>query len=286
LGLNWYLVSSLIVCGAGVLGFSIYLASRIIAELPDGIAKGGWYFLRILIILFVAGYIVYWIILDGKAASGSLIVGSIFLAGAIFVVVVCWLMLKTVKNIKRMSELERENITDQLLGIYNRRYLDQRLKEEIARAKRYKLPLSLLMMDIDHFKNVNDTYGHQAGDKVLISIGKILLANMREADLSARYGGEELVVVLPHTGEANALIMAERLRQLIGQINHSANSDNQYFHVTISIGLATIEDVKADVIDLLLCADKALYRAKHNGRNQVVIYDPNLKDDLSFTATR
>lgn len=283
--MNWYIVSSQIITGIGVLGFSVYLASRIIAELPEGTARGGWHVLRILIILFIGGYIGYWIVLGGEANSGSLIVGSVFLAGAIFVLVVCWLMLNTVKSIKRMSELERENITDQLLGIYNRRYLDQRLKEETARARRYKLPLSLLMLDIDHFKNVNDRYGHQVGDKVLTGIGKILLAHIRQADLAARYGGEEIVVLLPNTGEASAYIMAERLRQIVEQTVYSADTGKSDFHVTISIGLATIEETKTDEGDLILCADAALYHAKHSGRNRVSIYEPAFKDDTSFKAT-
>jgi diguanylate cyclase (GGDEF)-like protein len=286
MSLSWYIISAMVICGAGVPAFSFLLATRIISELPASAARGWWQTLRVLIIFFIAGYLAYWVLGSSQAGWGGLVVGGVFLAGALFVLLVCWLMLRTVKDIKRMAELERENITDQLLGIYNRRYLDQRLKEETVRAQRYKAPLALLMLDIDHFKKVNDRYGHQVGDRVLTGIGKLLMAHIRQSDLAARYGGEEVAVVLPNTGEASAYIMAERLRQVVEQTPFSAGPDGARFNVTVSIGLATLGDTQVDSHDLITCADAALYHAKRSGRNRVSIYESAFKEELSFKAAR
>jgi len=271
----WFIASGLILAGIITLTFSLRLASRIIAELKNGTLNKRWIFLRILIFIFIAGYLAYWGFLSHDDGIESLIVGCVFLLGALFVFLVCWIMLQPVRDIKRVAALEQENITAPLLDIYNRRYLEERLKEEVARTQRYKSPISLLMIDIDHFKNINDSYGHQVGDVVLIGIGKILQAQTRKSDLAARYGGEEMAVLLPNTKEKEALAMAERVRQTIQQATFGkANNHNGSVQCTVSTGVSSLTGDSYEDTDLLRKADVALYHAKQTGRNRSVIYKP------------
>jgi len=269
----WYITSVLILAGIITLAFSLRLASRIIAELKNGTLNKRWILLRILIFIFIAGYLAYWGFISHDDGIESLIVGGVFLLGALFVFLVCWIMLQTVRDIKRVAALEKENITDPLLDIYNRRYLEERLKEEVARTQRYKSPLSLLMIDIDHFKRINDHYGHQIGDAVLIGMGKILKAQTRKSDLAARYGGEEMVVLLPNTEEEEAFLMAERIRQTIQQATFAdTNKHNGSVQCTVSVGVSSLTGDSYEDADLLRKTDVALYQAKQTGRNRSVIY--------------
>jgi len=144
-----------------------------------------------------------------------------------------------------------------------------RLEEEVARARRYKTPLSVVMIDIDHFKQVNDTHGHAMGDEVLRNIGAMLKACVRTTDLAARYGGEELTLVLPHTDLPAAIQVAENLRQKFADLEHQL--DGVSLKKTASMGVAA-RDGQGEIPhaeDLLKHADEALYRAKQNGRNRV-----------------
>jgi diguanylate cyclase (GGDEF)-like protein len=165
------------------------------------------------------------------------------------------------------SKLELLSITDQLTGLFNRRHFDDVFAQEIQRAARYAHPFSVMMMDIDHFKNVNDTYGHQAGDFILKGVANILCSQLRETDILARYGGEEFVVVLPETGESVALSIAERIRGALEE--HKFCCGDNELHVTISIGVVTASGEQDDE-EVLHAADDALYKAKEEGRNRVV----------------
>lgn len=172
---------------------------------------------------------------------------------------------------EKNAQLEALSVTDVLTGLANRRRLMTRLEEEVARARRYKTPLSVVMIDIDHFKQVNDTHGHAMGDEVLRNIGAMLRANVRTTDLAARYGGEELTLVLPHTDSAAAVQVAENLRQLFADLEHQL--DGVSLKKTASMGVAS-RDGQGDVPhaeDLLKQADEALYRAKQGGRNRVEV---------------
>lgn len=168
------------------------------------------------------------------------------------------------------SELEEQSLTDALTRVKNRRAFDQVLPEELARASRYKTPVSLLMVDIDAFKAYNDAYGHPAGDGALREVAQILFAHKRPSDLVARYGGEEFTVILPNTDARGAVAAAERIRRAVGgsaQWNHRP--------VTVSIGASTVAG-GADTDDattMIAQADSALYRAKQLGRNNVVHAD-------------
>jgi diguanylate cyclase (GGDEF)-like protein len=167
--------------------------------------------------------------------------------------------------------LETLSVTDVLTGLANRRRLMTRLEEEVARARRYKTPLSVVMIDIDHFKEVNDFHGHAMGDEVLRNIGAMLKAGVRTTDLAARYGGEELTLVLPHTDIPEAMLVAENLREKFAGFEH--HLDRVTLKKTVSMGVAA-RDGQGEVPsaeDLLKYADEALYRAKQNGRNRVEV---------------
>jgi len=174
------------------------------------------------------------------------------------------------RNALVFKEVKLRADRDGLTRIYNRHSFEERLVYEIKRRRRYNHNLSLLMVDLDHFKQVNDTYGHKAGDMVLRKVGDILTQTFRDTDLPARYGGEEFVVLLPHTTEEAAWKLAERVRTAIEACEF--HFDGQDFSVTSSIGVSSVETgALANDDDLIVKADKALYKAKHNGRNMVVV---------------
>jgi diguanylate cyclase (GGDEF)-like protein len=152
--------------------------------------------------------------------------------------------------------------------------MDKRLIEEISRAKRYELPLSVLLIDIDHFKQINDTYGHQIGDDVLKNLGKLIPETLRENDIVARYGGEEIFAILPNTSDSDAIIAAERLRHKIEStalIKDNKVNKDEAKNITVSIGLAAVGYGVNEASELIKKADSALYSAKQRGRNQVAV---------------
>lgn len=168
------------------------------------------------------------------------------------------------------AKLEELAFRDGLTGLYNHRYFQEHLSRELARAKRYNLNLSLIIFDIDYFKKVNDTFGHPAGDKVLINLADIVSKTIRPCDIIARYGGEEFAVILPETNRTGLSYFAERLRKTAGAL--ATSIQGAHIQVTISCGGAHVaigQDVtKQDLID---AADRGLYQSKANGRNCVTI---------------
>jgi two-component system cell cycle response regulator len=165
--------------------------------------------------------------------------------------------------------LEALALTDPLTQLVNRRALTVRLVTEMERVRRYNAPLALLLLDLDHFKLVNDTYGHLAGDDVLFGVATLLQRAVRTVDTVARYGGEEFVIVLPETGKQGALAFAERVREKLAS-HRFAISGRDEIHITGSIGVATYPSQGLDSVeDLFRAADAALYRAKGSGRNLV-----------------
>jgi len=172
------------------------------------------------------------------------------------------------------ERLRKIATTDGLTGLYNRRHLEERLGNEVQRALRYNNPLSCIMFDIDHFKNINDTYGHDAGDEVLVTIASLAHQVCRETDIVARYGGEEFVLLLPNTERNAAFAVAEKLRTSIAE-KHVYLSDNTAISVTASFGVAelaqTAEAKSSDFMSLISAADGALYSAKRTGRNRTVM---------------
>lgn len=173
-------------------------------------------------------------------------------------------------------QLEYANRTDGLTGVYNRRYWQQQLEYEIQRAERYEHPLSLLLFDLDKFKDLNDRYGHQGGDFVLIELSRLIGSLLRDTDLLGRYGGEEFGIILPDTGIAGALQVANRICDTVAQ--HKMLFNQQTIRATLSIGVVSYFDQSVD--ELIQRADTALYCAKRQGRNRAVVYQPELEGYL------
>jgi diguanylate cyclase (GGDEF)-like protein len=171
---------------------------------------------------------------------------------------------------KANERLEHLAVTDGLTGAYNHRHFRERLDDEFQRAKRYNLPLCVMILDIDNFKRVNDTFGHLQGDSVLREVAARTQQSMRKSDIVARYGGEEFVVIMPQTGPAQSNPQAERLLHEISDRPFSGMPPGN--SVTVSVGVAgLVHDSMNDCEDLIRVADAALYKAKHDGKNRVVI---------------
>jgi two-component system, cell cycle response regulator len=167
------------------------------------------------------------------------------------------------------AELAELAVTDPLTGLHNRRHLFQEMDREFARAQRYKRPLACYMIDIDHFKNVNDTYGHQVGDRVLVLMAEVIKGTVRNTDIAGRFGGEEFMILAPETSTESGMVLAERVRQKVPACTEAAGPDVP--RVTVSLGLATTEHPRAsDTTELVRLADEALYRAKKEGRDRIV----------------
>jgi diguanylate cyclase (GGDEF)-like protein len=181
--------------------------------------------------------------------------------------------------------LRAQSTKDPLTGLYNRRYLQEMLDREIRRAIRSEQHLGVLMLDLDHFKKFNDTYGHEAGDAVLRETASFLVRSIRVEDFVCRYGGEEFVVVLPtadlRAAEARAERIRSKLRDLV--VMHDGRSLGV---ITVSVGVAALPDHGMSEKELLQAADAALYRAKRGGRDRVVVADPPITAlQLSAVAT-
>jgi len=168
------------------------------------------------------------------------------------------------------EKVQKLSVTDGLTKLYSHRYFKQRLEEEIVLAGRYSSPLSLLILDIDHFKHYNDTYGHVAGDHVLMEVGKILKEQSETTHLVARYGGEEMVLIAPETTKDYAMELAEKIRFTVG--SHAFAVGQETTKVTVSIGVSTFPYDAHTSLEMIGKADEALYAAKNRGRNQVVSY--------------
>ncbi len=174
----------------------------------------------------------------------------------------------------KAGEYEQLSVTDPLTGLLNRRYLEERLAEEITRSKRHRFSMSLMMLDVDDFKSYNDSFGHPAGDSALKTVADVLQETLRGADVAARYGGEEFAILLPQTSSEEAAQIGERIRS---RIESSAFPGRQ---VTVSIGIAACSNEIDSPKDLISAADVALYSAKNNGRNNVQIFS-TLGDSVS-----
>jgi diguanylate cyclase (GGDEF)-like protein len=191
--------------------------------------------------------------IEGKDRDKFYILAQQFIAG-----------LKGALLFKRLQEI---TATDSLTQIFNRRYFLERFKDEFERSKKFKLRLSFLMVDIDHFKDFNDRYGHLVGDAILREVTKTIKESIRQIDFMGRYGGEELSIVLTETDNLQARFGAERIRQIIEQRQFRIYDED--LKVTISIGISTFADDAEDPLIIIEKADHALYRAKQEGRNRV-----------------
>ena len=170
---------------------------------------------------------------------------------------------------RRIDQLRDQAVVDELTGVFNRRYLHEQLNIRLGESRRYSTPFSFILFDIDHFKAINDTYGHWFGDAVLKNIAEVVMLQLRKQDILARYGGEEFAVMLPYTDFSGANILAERVRKSVSESTHTKGEHTA--GVTVSLGVASVpKDKLESVEDLIVCADSRLYKAKKSGRNQSV----------------
>lgn len=181
-----------------------------------------------------------------------------------------------VVEINIFEKAAKSSQMDSLTGLYNRRFFDGMLVRELARSKRHNTQLSILFLDLDDFKEVNDTFGHIAGDKVLKRVANIIMNEKRTEDLAARYGGEELVIISPETNKANTLILGERIRRKVEKMN--LKYEGQNISITTSGGLASFPIDATDPLTLLKYADQALYRAKTTGKNNISLFSEDKRN--------
>ena len=176
----------------------------------------------------------------------------------------------SLENAKMYRQMEMMATTDGLTGLGNHRTFQEKLTDLLGRADRHGLKLSMILTDVDHFKKVNDTYGHPVGDQVLRGVAKVLGESVRKIDVVARYGGEEFAILMEGTDAAGAQLLAERIRQDVARAVFQ--SDQGPFSVTLSVGIASVPDDAREKHVLVERADQALYHAKHSGRNRTVSY--------------
>ena len=175
----------------------------------------------------------------------------------------------SISNAVLYEQTNKLAVTDGLTGISNRQSVEKSLQIEFERSKRYNSPLSLILLDVDHFKGVNDTYGHQKGDEILIAFASLLKKACRANDIAARYGGEEFVMVLPQSNAQGAFKIAERVREEMMKISFTGNESN--FAVTVSCGVSEFNKDYESIKKLITVADQALYEAKNGGRNKTIL---------------
>jgi diguanylate cyclase (GGDEF)-like protein len=178
-----------------------------------------------------------------------------------------------IDNAQRMQRAEALSVTDDLTQLYNSRYLSQVLRRETKRAMRSGRPLSLLFIDLDGFKSINDTHGHLFGSRALVEAAAVIRQSARETDVVARYGGDEFALVLPDTGSAGAVMVGERIRDRV-DAHRFLQAVGLDIHLTASVGVATSPDVAASVEGLIQAADEAMYRVKDHGKNGIFVAGP------------
>ena len=183
---------------------------------------------------------------------------KILIFGALFIII----LILGINGIRQNLLLKNLSQIDTLSGLYNRRFMNKKIEEKISKYKRYKIPFSVLLIDVDFFKKINDTYGHDKGDFVIKRISNLLKQNIRDSDICARWGGEEFLILVPNNNLDGALILANNLKELIEKNNFEIKEN-----VTISIGVSTFDENSSQE-KLLKSADIALYKAKENGRNR------------------
>ena len=275
---QFFFTIAIVLVGLGVvlLAAALYPINAIIRRLPKGLLRKRWLLLLSFTILFLLSYIAFaiafWNQFNGWV---DLIVPGVFFFGACFVWLISSLSLQTAIDIRRIYRLEEENITDSLTGTYNRRYLERRLGEEFSYARQFGSPLSILMIDIDHFKEINDTAGHFAGDQVIAQLAKTMQTAIRGSDVLVRYGGDEFVIIALNTSTEAAGAFAEKIVKRVHSqklsVNNETNSIKE-ISLSISIGVASLSDEITDINQIIQNADKALYCAKNEGRNRARVF--------------
>lgn len=285
-----FLIHNLDIAGSLILILSLFPIFKLMRELSPGSVRKWWGILIAMIFFFIISYLYYAHKHhhDSEFSEYAIVLYILFF-GSLFVLFSSTLFLHTTIDIKRIHTLEIENIMDPLMGIFNRRHLSRILDAEFSKAERYGHPLSVLMLDIDFFKKVNDTYGHDIGDKVLKNLGTLILELVRESDYVARYGGEEIMIVCPLIDAKHAVELAERLRQKIEDctiVPEDAEKGITEVCITVSIGVSEYTPEVSSAEDLVKRADIALYRAKNEGRNRVFLCNGTTSETILLDKSR
>jgi diguanylate cyclase (GGDEF)-like protein len=269
----------LISLGVFLLCAALFPIKEIVHRLPKGSLRNRWFLLLSLTIVFIFSYIGYGIIFRNFFNDlTDVIVPSVFFLGACFVFLISLLSLQTAIDIRKVYRLEEESITDSLTGAFNRRYLERRLGEEFSHSRQFGSPLSILLLDVDHFKEINDTAGHHAGDQVIEKLAKFILNLIRGSDVLVRFGGDEFVIIALNTPAETAGHFAKKIVKHISSQSFEVSGDlNSTLEIklTVSIGVASLSDDIGEINQLISNADKALYCAKRDGRNCVRVYPNN-----------
>ena len=175
-------------------------------------------------------------------------------------------------NLRLLQTMREQANIDSLTGLYNRRFLEEYARKLMAMARRKESPLGFIMMDLDHFKSFNDIYGHEIGDHILRQFAKTVTQTMRETNLTARFGGEEFVVLLPDTGAKACVLVAERIRKAVTHMAVPSGTEKPLPQITVSLGIAVYPDHGTELEEVLQASDKALYESKRAGRNRTSVY--------------
>lgn len=245
----------------------------LVLELPEGALKKRWNILRNLMFFFILSYglvgIAFWLLSEELNAFLALGVSFILALGGLFAYFVGQLALQTINDVRDLALLQHESITDGLTGLRNRRYFDQRIHEEVMLSLRYKMPLTLILLDVDHFKKINDTYGHNTGDLVLIETARILQKNVRANEAAFRLGGDEFLMILPDIKDRQELRQAkERLAKSFASEFSLADLSEK---LTLSIGTSLYPEDGQDIDALLQIADEEMYADKKEQKSRLAL---------------
>lgn len=259
-------VSLAVLFGVGFLGASLAPVFRLLQITRSQHLRRAWLWLAIMIVGFIAGYLALIGLLprDTNRILVNLIC-TVLVMGGVFVLSVAILALRTATDVARLVHLEQEVIVDPLTGVYNRRFFAEQIDREIALAGRAGSDLSLLVIDLDHFKDVNDTHGHTVGDRVLAVVASVLSEGIRKSDIPVRYGGDEFVIIAPASDSEAASQLAKRLCRKVSEAQVTCPGGSNVA-VTVSIGYATMRGNET-AESLFMRADAAVYEAKLSGRN-------------------
>ena len=263
----------LLILGVVILAAALVYAGRLILKQHSGRPRYAWGALAALLFLFIAGYAVNWIIRSDINIRFSDLEVPLSFFGGCLILAVSALAVTSIQSVRRLAALENENITDPLTGIANYRYFVGRLTQEVARSNRYQPPLSLMIIDVDHFKTINDTYGVRVGDLVLSALVQLVLSIARDTDIAARYGREEIAVIAVNTTAADAARLAERIRhgvETASLLPADVSALGDGAGVTVSIGVSSLGPHVRSERGLVAAAYAALLNAKDGGRNRVV----------------
>ncbi len=268
----------LLLSGICLLVVSAFTSQQLIKKLPMGKVRNSWQMLTYFIIGFIFAYAVYMLMLmTGQAILSSLVVPKLCFTAAAFILLLCFLTYQITRDIREAIAMDQASIIDPVLDIYNRRYFDRRIDEETQRSRRYKLPLSLILFEVDEFSNVVDQHGRLVGDVVLRKVSDFIMNTVRSSDIVARFDEHKIIVATTQTKEDMAEKLADRLRAEIEKleiIRNSGEESAQALHVTVSGGVSCLLDSIKNGFELVDLAENALLQANKIGRNKVYTYDP------------